>query len=369
VTNLSFTPARERGGFTLIEVLIGVIVLGLGLLGLASIFPAVVVQQRQAADAVQGDSTAKSVEALIRASPSFNAPFTGAMDRVRINNAFSVVEPTGRTGWEIGTGDASENGVITLDRTTGALFVEAPEPGRVTLDLQNVVQGVQQIQAQDEIEVTQVSRLYPPPKFRTEAVAALSTKSDGPQFVWDIAVRRDKGTSGSRDPLSSDALQVAIFVRRIDASLRGALDTVYETAGVVAVAEGRGGAPSLNGRGTYSPIRRAQVTVYDPPVGETARNVVTFEDGSVEGMDDDVVLAWLGRVGQKFVGPQGQLWTVLAVREDNNQTLLTLDQAIEDRAQDQGGTTVDILFTLQPPASVRVMTLAAPVRAAYGPNN
>lgn len=366
------TIVRDRAGFTLIEVLIGVIVLGLGLLGLASVFPAVVVQQKQAADAVQGDSTAKSVEAQLRASPSFNRPFDGAADRLRINTTFSIITTqAGRTAWEIGTGLGNENGAVDFNVGDGSLFVRMPEGGRVTVDLQNVVQGVQSIQNAEAIEITQVSRLFPQPKFRAEGAGTLRNKNDGPQFVWDMALRRDKGTSALAEPLGSDALQVAIFVRRVDPGIRGNLDTVFGGATpVVAVAAGANGAPTLNGRGAYSPIHRGQLSVYQPTNGDpVARNVVIFEPGSVERIDDAVVLEWLARAGQKFVGPQGQVWTVLAVRDVDGDTVMTLDQAMEDRTQDLGGDTVDILFTMHTPANVRVISLAAPDRPAYGPTN
>lgn len=374
MTNASLVPTvvRSRAGFTLIEVLIGVIVLGLGLLGLASVFPAVVVQQKQAADAVQGDSTAKSVEAQLRASSSFNRPFDGAADRLRINSTFSVITTqTGRTAWEIGTGSGNENGAVEFDADNGTLRLRMPDGGRVTADLQDTVPSVQGFQAAEAIEITQVARLFPQPKFRAAQAGTVRNKNDGPQFVWDMAIRRDKGTSALLEPLSSDALQVAIFVRRIDPGIRGNLDTVFGGATpVVAVGADADGVPTLNGRGDYSPILRGQLSVYEPTNGDArARNVVILEPGSVEGIDDDVVVQWLARTNQKFVGPQGQVWTVLAVREIEDDTVMTLDQVMDDRTQNLGGDTVDILFTMHTPANVRVISLAAPTRPAYGPAN
>ncbi len=373
MTHISFVPfnSRARAGFTLIEVLIGIIVLGLGLLGLASVFPAVVVQQKQAADAVQGDSTAKSVEALLRASPSFNRPFDGAIDRLRINTAFSAAaNQAGLTGWEIGTGGGNESGAMDMDQSNGTLSVAMPQGGRVTIDLEDAVGAVQSIQSAEAVELTQAARLFPQAKLRANDAGSVRSKNDGPQFVWDMALRRDKGTSAILDPLGSDAMQIAIFVRRIDPGIRGDFNAVFAGNGVVAVAQGTDGAPTLNGRGDYSPILRGQLSVYQPTNGDPAlRNIVTLEPNSVERIADEVVIEWLGRVGQKFVGPQGQLWTVLSVREENDETLMTLDQPLEDRTQAQGGDTVDILFTMHTPANVRVITLAAPTRPAFGPVN
>jgi len=396
---LSQCAGRDRSGFTLIEVLIGVIVLGLGLLGLASIFPAVVVQQRQAADAVQGDSTSKSVESFIRASPQLNEPFAGAFDRVRIDRTFSPPAARqierGRTQWDMGTDSPGANAPMAFDTNNdGALIFGVPEAGNIVADVAGYFNSVRtRIDDVGEIEISQFMRLYPNPKFRdtpnpTPAQQSLRAKNDGPQFVWDVAIRRDKGTSGTLPPRGSDALQVALFVRRLDPGIRGDLNTVFDPASatrVLAVAENGPasrpevvGVPTLDGGRTqgsvYSPIRRAQLSVYRPAGNATpvARNRVVYAAGSVDRVSDEAVLAWLPRAGQKFVGPQGQVWTVLGVTTEgtgaNQVVIMTLDDGIEDRTQDEGGTTVDILFTMQTPANVRVFSISAPQRAAYGAN-
>ena len=56
-------PAGRRGGaFSLIEVMLGVLILALGLLGLAAVMPAVVAQQRNAANTTLGESAISSAK-------------------------------------------------------------------------------------------------------------------------------------------------------------------------------------------------------------------------------------------------------------------------------------------------------------------
>ncbi|MFN9951596.1 MAG: prepilin-type N-terminal cleavage/methylation domain-containing protein, partial [bacterium] len=67
-------PASHPRAFTLIEVLLGVLILGLGLLGLASVFPLVVKQQRAAQDVVRGVAAAGGAEAVLRGHSVLNDP-------------------------------------------------------------------------------------------------------------------------------------------------------------------------------------------------------------------------------------------------------------------------------------------------------
>ena len=57
----SSNPAKSGKAFTLVEVLLGIIILAVGLLGLASVFPLVVRQQREAQDTVVGVSAARAI--------------------------------------------------------------------------------------------------------------------------------------------------------------------------------------------------------------------------------------------------------------------------------------------------------------------
>ena len=56
---------RRDGAFSLVEVLIAVFVLSLGILGLASIFPVVLREQRQAVDATEAQIAIGSVQSQL----------------------------------------------------------------------------------------------------------------------------------------------------------------------------------------------------------------------------------------------------------------------------------------------------------------
>jgi len=63
-TNTSMI-SRHRRAFTLVEVLMAAVVLAIGLIGLAAVFPVVITQQREAVDKSQAITAAASADALL----------------------------------------------------------------------------------------------------------------------------------------------------------------------------------------------------------------------------------------------------------------------------------------------------------------
>ncbi len=58
--------ASRRRGFSLIEVLLSVFILGIGVISIAALFPAGIAQQRQSVDDITGPIVAQNALAILR---------------------------------------------------------------------------------------------------------------------------------------------------------------------------------------------------------------------------------------------------------------------------------------------------------------
>ncbi len=180
--------ARARG-FSLIEVLFAVLILGIALLGLGAFFPSVIKQQRTASDATFGVLAAQSARAQVFGYSIFSEPIASLGNRT-IWKAWARGESLfGPNYRPIALGNTNAWTVLPVN-SAGAMLVYPSDAsfGRATIPM--------------------ADRLYP---------------SDGslarePQFIWDMAVRRLARVPSTTGPIppGGDDVQIAVFVRRLD---------------------------------------------------------------------------------------------------------------------------------------------------------
>lgn len=212
-----------RPGFSLVEVLIAVVVLALGVLGLAAIFPAVIAQQRAASDIVQSRGVVKIAQAVLARSDSPGAlPWAeleedaifsvgdgtvddgiGAQDCGR-QNYFGLWET--EWNWDSGARDT----VADMYRRTGSIPVYGGRRCVITRSGNRTFPNLVPIHLPVGSPVPAESLIHV-----RERVIPSTYSGATPQFVWDVVARRAPGPVARGGPL-----QGAIFVRRIDPNLR-----------------------------------------------------------------------------------------------------------------------------------------------------
>lgn len=348
--------SRRAAGFTLIEVLMGVLVLGLGLLGLAAVFPAVVVQQRQAGDAVEGENAANAAEATLRGTEVFHGVVTDAGPPVAryYGLASTLITSVGPGGNAI----FSPDGEWSTQIPTDDLFTIDPATGAVTVTLAATIAGEPGLQRVLPVGLRVVPSLKRVDGTGDAAWREVNNRGDEPRFVWDAAFRRAKQTGPLGNPSTGDRLQVAVFVRRIDTGIRSAGDAqplsrrlADQTSRVVPVAVDADEQPQNNGVGTYSLV---QTATGDLVVGSPREMVIGA--GVPEG-----VRGLVAQVGQKFVvgsrNAEPSVLEVRSVRRDIATGFFSVDLDKDLPRSASGNPDIEFLFTPQVPVAVRLFTL------------
>lgn len=329
--------------FSLIEVLVSVVVLALGLLGLAAVFPAVLRQQKEAVISRTSDSAKNTIrEAFARTAGIEGESSYIAWDFLSLDSFVSAQgvptcpDPVVTTGeWEVDwIWPRLPTTIAANYRASGDLVVGdgqyftcvpgTPPNGAPTPAYENV----RDILGREPTLLRAFARLYPEPFTGVE-----------PEYVWDFVPRK----------LPSGAVQVAVFVRRIDqniavprgSTLSKALVGLMQGGGnqltrtLVPVAEDASGAPTGNGRGEYSMIRRAALNI-----DATDPTLVRLQVG---GNFQD---RYIGRLGQKLVDEfeSPSVQTVVDRRVEGNEVVLTLSPGY---GEEQRGAAVYFVFTPQ----------------------
>tara|TARA_A100001391_G_scaffold156619_1_gene114820 strand:+ start:280 stop:1410 length:1131 start_codon:yes stop_codon:yes gene_type:complete len=291
---------RTARGFSLVEVLIAILVLAIGMLGLGAIFPAIIAEQRDSFEAIEGEQVAEVAEALISSnrefidfsliSQDFNKKNANANERY----AYEWVVPQDGVayyGWDSPIpGYQRDGGFLTgLWSFNGNSSTINP-----TLTLANTFPNPRLTQ----IPVS--ARVYPAPY-----------SGKDPKYVWDLALRREP---------AGDRLQAAIFVRRIDTRLR--IPSGYSLSDAltggngypdnallpVAINAGNGRITVDNGEATSV---YAAIQVLETEVHEAHLDWLVFTDGRNPNIDTSVGFA--AKVGQKLLDNTGVVRTVVGL--------------------------------------------------------
>jgi len=356
----------RRGAFTLIEVLIGVLVLAIGLLGLGGLLSVVVHQQVAVVESRRCESARRSVELFFDAASSVID-----WEQMRQDYFMSIVgvappcaqavcvppaplpnPPTPTYGrWEVEWAwFGREPQYVSNYRTLAIVHVGGGRSRRCFCLVPNPVDPRLCDACDDQapqVEV-QLGRSASELNVGTRLVPQAYSGAT-PEFVWDFYPRRRP--IAPTDDYRSAPIEVAVFLRRIDAGIRvpqgSTLEQVLTATGpnrILPVGVDASGIPTRNGTGAYAHARAMSVTVALPPQGATQTRI---------DMGGDATLQYLaGQPGQKLVDVLGLIQTVVDRDARAPQTLII--EPGYDRAQAAQVTGTEVIFTPQIPCAVFV---------------
>ncbi|MBL8885723.1 MAG: type II secretion system protein [Phycisphaerales bacterium] len=330
----SSNPAKSGKAFTLVEVLLGIIILAVGLLGLASVFPLVVRQQREAQDTVVGVSAARAAE-------SFLTQHQGYFDITAPNDMIGLNTPSGKNGW----------GALSWAMYKTAWAKRAEDFGHIrwsTLFNENNPDGQTAIYGSNAEIAAGALESAPPirgamyfPRYSNNALVPnkgvaikpydrlipMPSANTKPIFVWDVvpmlATPIDISPTSQITTQTTFPLRVTVFVRRIDQGIRLPYDQNTKTTMTLADAISQGkvlplgsdadGMPSQNGLGAYPEYFYPTVqTAYRRYGAESGPfNVIHFKEAASAKS-----LAAARQVGQQLVDTEGNIYTVVALPDE-----------------------------------------------------
>jgi prepilin-type N-terminal cleavage/methylation domain-containing protein len=349
-----------RAGFSLVEVLFAVLILGIALLGIGAMFPAVIREQRLANDSTFGVLVARGAEDYLRGHARLSRDFweywatLGQATRTNASDDARNLLPTG--SWSPLT-IAAGSGAAVLGELNVA--TSPPDDFRVIIPLSD--------------------RLYPTSPGGGSSASVRDTA--GPGFVWDLAVRRlaalPAPVPAEQDlPItrSMNTVQVAVFVRRVDSGLRpdrgvspyaAMLDTTLPASSRrLPVSEDARG-PRLDG--AYDGARYSAPMVLQASFDAGAPGAPPVRDrlrlgGAMLGSDisDAQLRSLASSANQVLVDDFGNVYTVIGIDTRINpvngaSTVVRISPPVP--ASVSPGDITQVLFTLQPPAAVRVFTV------------
>jgi hypothetical protein len=322
---------RSRA-FSLVEVLISIVVLALGLLGLAAVFPAVLSQQRRATDSVLGASAQNSITTYVQNQVFLNkasVPNRGPSGAI----IPGVISKPNQRGWMLLAGNPRFSVPIVSPTYLDGEFLI---PSNSTTDWISIgaADGVVSIQGLSGhntpwdprgttwIDLPVAERLNPAP----------FTPGSQPLYVWDFIARRvAAGATPEPTPpqaqlgLQDDSIQLSIFVRRIDTGIRKPIGkTLSDVLGGnvpgadqrVPVAEDpTTNRPTFDGMGGSTP-NYSKIHAFDFGLHDYDLNTPTLDNRRYDRLKLDTagsfpqLVPYVQQVGQKVVDSWGVVHTV-----------------------------------------------------------
>jgi prepilin-type N-terminal cleavage/methylation domain-containing protein len=232
---------RNARAFSLVEVLIAIVVLALGLLGLAAVFPAVVTQQRAATDAVMATSMENSITDYLRGNSVFNKA-SELFFKTTTPPGLPVIDQAYQRGWQVLTDNAAWSRPVAVDPATGFMPIFSGDWSPIQPNLTSIgigldpLTGDMRIAGTDNGTTTDSTGNHREPFFTIPISQRLYptpyASPSQPLYVWDFVARRVPAgftpPSSASNPtadqtqlaLQDDSVQFAIFVRRIDTGIR-----------------------------------------------------------------------------------------------------------------------------------------------------
>lgn len=411
---MSSTLPASRRAFTLIEVLIGVLILALGVLGLGAIIPVIVREQRQAADVTLGAAAAGAAMGDLVAKPGFDPKSSEqTVWDALLDNATAANNRWSKDGqwgdWSIGgtrtlhtryytspTTREDTNWSATFDEDNGQMSWTAAVTPQTFNPATNA--WVNSPIQNRYYALPVASRLWPGAATQTVDQTAPDTDPYRPQFVWDIVARRVPVAAGE-----APRLQVALFVRRIDLNIRlprglraggrtvTLLDVLTDWTNVITTDQERCVPVAMDSPTSTSSQARTNscgvptnrgtadgTRYYASPIYVAAEYDITQPDRlyfpNLTGGTNSSDRRWqlISQVGQKIVDNLGNIYSVRGPVDDTTATLY-IDPAVPgwvpDRtAQDPAGLPGlnpakinQVVFTPQVPAAVQVFNITRPL--------